>query len=116
VLDLDDNCPLTANPDQSDVDEDEVGNVCDSCPGAPPGVAVNSDGCPLPIPGDFDRGDDVDQQDFGHTQSCPGNPGVPPPSGLDCERADLDVDDEDVSLLQNRMTGANIPADPACAD
>jgi len=27
-----DNCPYTANPDQADNDNDEVGNACDNCP------------------------------------------------------------------------------------
>jgi hypothetical protein len=32
IADLDDNCPLTPNPDQADEDNDGVGNACDSCP------------------------------------------------------------------------------------
>jgi len=31
VLNDDDNCPCTPNPDQSDVDNDERGDVCDNC-------------------------------------------------------------------------------------
>jgi len=31
VADLDDNCPAASNPDQSDVDDDSNGDVCDSC-------------------------------------------------------------------------------------
>ena len=30
--DGDDNCPLSRNPDQSDRDDDRVGDVCDNCP------------------------------------------------------------------------------------
>jgi hypothetical protein len=31
VVDVIDNCPITANPDQEDADNDTVGDVCDNC-------------------------------------------------------------------------------------
>ncbi|MFV8752413.1 amidohydrolase family protein [Nannocystaceae bacterium ST9] len=40
-----DNCPLVANPDQADGDQDGKGNACDECASANPGLA----GCPFPI-------------------------------------------------------------------
>jgi hypothetical protein len=32
IVDSQDNCPYTANPDQADTDNDGVGDVCDNCP------------------------------------------------------------------------------------
>jgi hypothetical protein len=32
IADVNDNCPLTLNPEQEDFDEDTVGDACDNCP------------------------------------------------------------------------------------
>jgi hypothetical protein len=52
-----DNCPWTFNPDQSDVDDDGLGDVCDPCPDDPEngccddtdgdGICDELDNCPL---------------------------------------------------------------------
>jgi hypothetical protein len=83
VDDASDNCPLIANPDQADSDEDAVGDACDECPSTIPGIAVNEVGCPPMLLGDFDQDGDVGQSDFDIFQGC--------------------------------MSGAYVPADPACA-
>jgi thrombospondin 2/3/4/5 len=53
VANDEDNCPNVFNPDQSDHDEDEIGNTCDSSPGTPTNVSTvilylrDQDGAPL---------------------------------------------------------------------
>ncbi len=74
IEDVDDNCPFTMNVAQTDSDGDGRGDACDACPGTVPGAVVGGDGCPLPIPGDFDVDGDVDLQDFGRLQRCLGAP------------------------------------------
>jgi hypothetical protein len=70
-------------------------------------------------PGDFDGDTDVDLSDFGFFQTCLSKPGNEP-SDPTCHDADLDgdgdVDADDFGLFQGCMSGAEMIADPHCAD
>ncbi|MHC4795251.1 MAG: sugar-binding protein [Planctomycetota bacterium] len=66
----------------------------------------------LPVLGDFDGDKDVDQEDFGHIQTCYSGDGVPYRDG--CQNTDLqgdgDVDQDDFNIFVVCMNGANNPS------
>lgn len=70
----------------------------------------------LSIPGDFDGDGDVDQDDFGHFQSCYSGSGVPFASG--CQSSNLDndedVDTDDFTAFHACMNGANAGPSLGC--
>lgn len=43
IADIADNCPLVYNPDQSNIDADSAGDLCDSCPGGFPDTCNSED-------------------------------------------------------------------------
>jgi hypothetical protein len=70
------------------------------------------------VPPDFDRDKDVDMTDFGRLQGCFTGPGVPQTNPA-CQVARLDSDDDvdqfDVELFVNCLSGADTIARPDCA-
>jgi hypothetical protein len=70
------------------------------------------------VPGDFDRDQDVDQDDYGHLQRCLTGYWVSPIDPA-CQDTDLDgngwVDRSDILVFQKCMTGPNVTGDPNCA-
>ena len=100
----------------SDADGDDVGDVCDDCPGTAPGVPVDSSGCPIPIRSDQDHDGDVDQSDFADLQKCFTGPvlTVTP----ECQPADLDndthVDADDLTIFLSCLNGTNTPPAAGC--
>jgi hypothetical protein len=74
LLDMIDNCPEVANPDQSDADLDGIGNPCDTCTDTDndgfgdPGFAANTcniDNCPA-----FSNPDQADSDSDGVGSAC----------------------------------------------
>ena len=115
VSNAEDNCPATADADQTDSDGDHRGEACDACPDTPAGWVVDAQGCPLPCPADLDLDNDVDQADFGALQRClAGEAAIP----NHCAAADLNADGRtdglDADLLQGCASGPNQPANQLC--
>ncbi len=108
-IDVRDNCAMMANPDQSDVDSDDVGDACDGCPETPPGEVVGANGC---APGDYDG--DVDLAGFSRFTFCFNGPNQPP-AWPACDDVDLDADGDaelaDFAMFQLCLGGSiRVPA------
>ena len=95
-----DNCPNDSNPGQEDSDSDNIGDVCDACPGGDDdadtdgdGVADFCDDCPLDADDDSD-GDGVCDSD----DACPGGDDDVDTDGDGvadfCDDCPLDTDDD----------------------
>ena len=106
---------VTIKPDS---DGDGVPDDMDDCPNTPPDTAVDANGCPPTIPGDFDEDGDVDNGDIALFEFCGSGPSVP--AIVLCQDMDLDmdgdVDQDDFGIVQRCHTGQNNPGDPSCAD
>jgi hypothetical protein len=77
---------------------------------------VNASATPH-VPGDFDRDNDIDLQDFGAFHLCLSgefNPQNDPSCSDALMDSDNDVDQEDVALFKGCLSGANIAPDPLC--
>ena len=98
TLIVNDNCPNISNADQSDIDQDGVGDLCDNCPEEPNSLQKNYDKDKFGDICDFD--DDNDGQTDLHEIECGSDPkdenslspdfdgdGIP-----DCQDSDIDND------------------------
>jgi hypothetical protein len=119
-IELATDCNGNSIPDrlEPDADNDRIIDACDACPNTVLGTPVDVQGCPVPIPGDFDRDGAVGPNDFDHFAGCVLGPSVAQLDPL-CASADLDhdsdVDQRDFGIFQKCYRGANLPANPACA-
>ncbi len=116
--DVCDNCPFIDNTSQEDEDGDRVGDACDACAGTPLGVVVDTLGCTLIIPCDYDDDQDVDQNDIELFMHCISGPMLPREAG--CDEKDLDNDGDvdlvDFAVMQLCLSGDGLLGDPYCAD
>jgi hypothetical protein len=68
--------------------------------------------------GDFDGDGDIDMIDFGHIQTCLDQSGLPQnaPECIDTRLdTDNDVDQQDLAIFLNCLSGAGVLGDPACS-
>jgi hypothetical protein len=79
-------------------------------------LTVNAAGS---VRADFDHDGDVDAVDCDRFQSCMTGPQAGPP-GVNCADPDMDSDNDvdlsDFGLFQRCLDGANVTADPNCAN
>jgi hypothetical protein len=90
VLDWDDNCVTTPNPDQADADADRVGDACDNCPARPNADQADADGdgigdaCDVAAC-DLDGDADVDRVDIRAITALRGQRVPPAPVAADLD-------------------------------
>ena len=91
VADSEDNCPNTANPDQTDTDGDGIGDACDNCPNDPNKTDPGACGC-----GAADTDSDGDGTPDCN-DNCPEDPDKIEPGVCGCGTADTDTDGDGIA-------------------
>jgi len=92
ILDDEDNCPHTPNPDQADNDADSIGDACDNCPDVPNPDQVDSD-----------------NDDYGVACDCnDGNSSVYPTAPEICDGLDNDCDEATDEELGQTTCGLGV--------
>ncbi|MEM1181980.1 MAG: thrombospondin type 3 repeat-containing protein [Acidobacteriota bacterium] len=108
-----DNCPLVANADQADADNDQVGDPCDQCAGSDDRIDADSDG----TPDGCDTCTDTDSDGAGDpgfadntctTDNCPDDPNA--------DQADADSDGTGDVCDTCTDTAGDGAGDPGFAD
>lgn len=90
IIDGADNCPNTANADQTDSDGDGIGDVCDDCPNENPETDADGDGCEDETTDPDSDGDGVPDS----VDECPSVDPVTDADGDGCEDETTDTDSD----------------------
>jgi hypothetical protein len=107
VVDIEDNCPLVYNPDQTDSDGDGSGDACDLCPGFDDRADADSDGVPdgCDICAGFDDLADADSDEV--PDGCDNCPETYNPDQADTDGDDIGDACETTSCCVGRVGDAN---------